>query len=73
VRGAAGERGRPVSNLEEAVMWQLSVEAFGEVLMWSGGCGMRRLEADSKRMAAWRFKAFVCPDSGVLCGWGRRR
>ena len=44
------------SLLEEAVMGKLSVEACGEVLMWSGGCGMLRLEAAALKMAACRFE-----------------
>ena len=45
--------------LEEAVMGQLSVEACVEVLMWSGGCGMLRLEAAALKMAAGRFEEFA--------------
>jgi hypothetical protein len=48
-----------VSLLEESVMGQLSVEACGELLMWSGGCGMRRLEASALKMAACRFEEFA--------------
>jgi hypothetical protein len=48
-----------VSSLEEAVMSQLSLEACGEVLTWSGGCGMGRLEADALKMAAWQFEEFA--------------
>jgi hypothetical protein len=48
-----------LSALEESVMKQLSVEGCGEVLMWSGGFGMRRLEADALNMATWRFEEFV--------------
>jgi hypothetical protein len=44
------------SLLEEAMIGQLKVEACGEVLMWSGGCGMLRLEAAALKMAAWRFE-----------------
>ena len=48
-----------VYSLEEAVMGQLSVEACGEVLLWSGRCGMQRLEADALKMAAERFEEFA--------------
>ncbi len=48
-----------VSSLEEAVMGQLNLDSCGEVLMWSGGCGMRRLEADAQKIAACRFEEFA--------------
>ena len=48
-----------ISALEEAVIGQLSLEACGEVLTWSGGCGMRRLEAEALKMAAERFEEFA--------------
>ena len=47
------------SALEEAVMGQLRLEACGEVLTWSGGCGMLRLEAAALQMAAERFEEFA--------------
>ena len=40
------------SLLEKAVIGKLSVEACGDVLIWSGGCGMLRLEAAALKMAA---------------------
>ena len=40
--------------LEEALMGQLSMDLCGEVLMWSGRCGMRQLEAEALEMAARR-------------------
>jgi hypothetical protein len=45
--------------LEEAVMGQLSVEACRSVMMWSGGCGMLRLEAAALKMAACRIEGFA--------------
>jgi hypothetical protein len=56
------------SLLEEAVMGQLSVDACGEVLMWSGGCGMLRLEAAALRMAACRFEEFSRTGGFMLLG-----
>ena len=47
------------SVLEEALMGQLSVDMCGDVLMWSGGCGMRQLEAEALQMAATRFEEFA--------------
>ena len=47
------------SLLEKDMMGQLSLEACGEVLMWSGGCGMLQLEAAALKMAACRFEEFV--------------
>ena len=47
------------SALEEGVMRQLRLEGCGEVLGWSGGCGMRRLEAAALKMAAERFEEFA--------------
>ncbi len=47
------------SFLEDAVIGQLCLEACGELLMCSGGCGMRRLEAAALKMAAWRFEEFA--------------
>jgi hypothetical protein len=47
------------SLLEEAVMGKLSVEACGDVLIWSGGCGMLRLEAAALKFAAERFEKFA--------------
>ena len=47
------------SVLEEALMGQLSVELCGDVLMWSGGCGMRQLEAEARQMAVERFEEFA--------------
>jgi hypothetical protein len=38
-----------VSSLEEAAKGQLSVEACGEVLMWSGGCGTLDAAAGGSR------------------------
>ncbi len=48
-----------VSSLEEALMGHLSLEACGEVLMWSGGCRMRHLEAYALKLAACRFEEFT--------------
>ncbi len=43
--------------LEEALMGQLSVEMCGDVLMWSGFCGMQQLQAEAIRG--------VCKDCGI--------
>ena len=48
-----------VSALKEAALSQLSLKACGEVLAWSGGCGMQRLEAEALKMAAERFEEFA--------------
>jgi hypothetical protein len=56
------------SLLEEAVIGQLCLEACGEVLIWSRGCWMLRLEAAALKMAAWRFEEWR-----GLCGSERRR
>jgi hypothetical protein len=56
------------SLLEEAVMGRLCLEACGEVLMWSGGCGMLRLEAAALTMAAWRFEEFARTAGFMLLG-----
>jgi hypothetical protein len=48
-----------LSVLEEALMGQLSVDMCGDVLMWSGCCGMGQLEAEALRMASWRFEEFA--------------
>ena len=56
------------SLLEEAVIGQLSLEACGEVLMWSGGCGMLRLEAAALRMAACGFEEFSRTAGFMLLG-----
>ena len=47
------------SALEEGVMRQLRLEGCGEVLGWSGGCGMWRLKAAALKMAAERFEEFA--------------
>ena len=47
-----------VSLLEEALIGQLSVDMCGEVLVWSGRCGMPQLEAKALTMAAERFDEF---------------
>jgi hypothetical protein len=57
-----------VSLLAEAAMGQLCLEDCGEVLMWSGGCGMLRLEADAMKMAAWLFKRFARTAGFMLLG-----
>jgi hypothetical protein len=48
-----------VSVVEEAIMGQLSMDICGELMKWSGSCGLRRLEADALRMAGQRFEGFV--------------
>ena len=48
-----------VSALETAAMGHLSTETCGELLTWSRGCGMQRLEAEALKMAAWRFEEFA--------------
>ena len=58
-----------ISALEEAVLGALSVEACGEVLTWSGGCGMRRLEAKALKMAAERFEEFARTAGFMRIGW----
>ncbi len=45
--------------LEESMLSQLSVEHCWELLTWSGGRGMLRLEADALKMAACRFEEFA--------------
>ena len=40
------------SVLEEALMGQLGLEMCGEVLVWSGQCGMQQLEAQATELAA---------------------
>jgi hypothetical protein len=47
------------SLLEEALTGPLCLEACGEVLMWSRGRGMLRLEAAALKMAAGRFEEFA--------------
>ncbi len=47
------------SVLEEAVMGKLSLDMIGDVLMWSGRCGMQQLEAEALEMAAKRFEEFA--------------
>ena len=47
------------SVLEEAVMGKLSLDMIGDVLMWSGRCGMQQLEAEALEMAATRFEEFA--------------
>ena len=57
------------SLLEEAVIaGQLSMEACGEVLMWSGGCGMLQLEAAALKMAACQFGKFARTAGFMLLG-----
>ncbi len=46
-------------DVEKTIMQQLSVENCGEVLMWSGGCGMRGLETEALKMAVERFEEFA--------------
>eukprot|EP00291_Cryptomonas_curvata_P003929 CAMPEP_0172197340 /NCGR_PEP_ID=MMETSP1050-20130122/27397_1 /TAXON_ID=233186 /ORGANISM="Cryptomonas curvata, Strain CCAP979/52" /LENGTH=101 /DNA_ID=CAMNT_0012873879 /DNA_START=181 /DNA_END=482 /DNA_ORIENTATION=- len=48
-----------VSAVEEALLRQLSVENCGDLLMWCGGSGMLRLEAEALTMAAKRFDEFA--------------
>ena len=48
-----------VSAVEEALLRHLSVENCGDLLMWSGGSGMLRLEAEALTMAAKRFDEFA--------------
>ncbi len=40
-----------VLDMRKTIMQQLSVENCGEVLMWSGDCGMRDLEAEALTIA----------------------
>ena len=47
------------SVLEEAVMEELSLDMIGDVLVWSGRCGMQQLEAEALEMAATRFEEFA--------------
>ena len=58
-----------ISALEEAVISKLSLEGCGEVLTWSGGCGMRRLEAEALKMAAVRFEEFARTAEFMRIGW----
>ena len=58
-----------VSALEEAVIENLSLEACGEVLTWSGGCGMQRLEVEALKMAAERFEEFARTAGFMRIGW----
>jgi F-box/WD-40 domain protein 7 len=47
------------SMLEEALKRQLTLDMCGDVLVWSGECGMLRLEEEALKMAAERFEAFA--------------
>jgi hypothetical protein len=47
------------SMLEEAAMERLSLDMIGDVLAWSGKCGMLQLEAQALEMAAYRFQEFA--------------
>ncbi len=40
------------SVLEEVLIGELSVDMCGDVMMWSGRCGMRQLETEALQMAA---------------------
>jgi hypothetical protein len=48
-----------VSALEETALKKLKLDSCGEVLMWSGGCGMLRLEAEALATAAEHFEEFA--------------
>ncbi len=48
-----------VSALEEEALLQLSLEAYGEVLTWRGGCWMQRLEDKALKMAVVEFQEFA--------------
>ncbi len=58
------------SVLEETRMGQLGVEMCGDVLMWSGRCGMQQLQAEALAMAE-RDSRSLRRLRGLL-GWGRR-
>ena len=45
--------------LEEAALDKLSLDMLGDVLTWSGRCGMQQLEADALAMASKRFEEFA--------------
>ncbi len=47
------------SVLEEAAIGKLSLDMCGDVLTWSGLCGMQQLEAEALEMAAGRFQEFA--------------
>ena len=47
------------SVLEEALIGQLSLEVCGDVLVWSGQCGMQQLEAHAIATAAKRLEEFA--------------
>jgi hypothetical protein len=47
------------SVLEEALMEQMGLEMCGDVLVWSGQCGMQQLETQAIEMAAKRFEEFA--------------
>jgi hypothetical protein len=47
------------SVLEAAAIEKLSVDMCGEVLAWSGRCGMHQLESEALEMAAERFEEFA--------------
>ena len=48
-----------VCAVEETLLLQLCVVKCGELLMWSGRCGMQRLEAEALKMAVERFEEFA--------------
>jgi hypothetical protein len=56
------------SVLEEAVMGKLSLDMIGDVLAWSGRCGMRQLEAGALEMAATRFEEFAMTEGFARMG-----
>jgi hypothetical protein len=56
------------SVLEEAVMGKLSLDMIGDVLMWSGRCGMQQLEAEALEMAATRFEEFTMTEGFARMG-----
>jgi hypothetical protein len=58
-----------LSAVEDALMEQLSLDMCGEVVMWSGGCGMRRLEAQALKLAADRFEEFATTAGFMQMEW----
>ena len=47
------------SMLEEALTGKMNLDTCGDVLMWSGRCGMQKLEAEALEIATRRFEEFA--------------
>ena len=55
-------------GLEDTIIGKLSVETCANVVMWSGGLGLRRVEAAAERMVVELFEE-VAASSGRNRGW----